>query len=54
MVEEVSLEQETGPTPAAGEKEEQEEEVPEQQGFISKYTEKVAQKDKATGATTED
>ena len=43
MVEEVSLEQETGPLPAAGEKEEQEEEVPEQQGFISKYTEKVAQ-----------
>lgn len=46
MVEEVSLEQETGPLPTPEEKEEQEPEVPEQQGFISKYTEKVAQKAK--------
>lgn len=46
MVEEVSLEQETGPLPAPGEKDEQEEEAPEQQGFISKYTAKVAQKAK--------
>jgi|TARA_B110001450_G_C17604830_1_gene474632 hypothetical protein len=44
VVEEVSLEQESGPVSTPGEKEEQEEEVPEQQGFISKYTEKVAQK----------
>ena len=43
MVEEVSLEQETGPVQAEGEKEEPAEEVPESQGFISKYTEKVAQ-----------
>ena len=48
MVEEVSLEQETGPLPAGEEKEEQEEEVPEQQGFISKYTEKVAKKETPT------
>lgn len=46
MVEEVSLEQETGPLPTPGEKDEQEEEAPEQQGFISKYTAKVAQKAK--------